>query len=71
MLVVTRKVGESVYFLADEGDFKVTVIEFLSGGQVRLGFDAPDEVEILREEVYNEVLDEMNEGRNGESGTAG
>ena len=51
-----------MYFLADEGDFKVTLIEVLSGGQVRLGFAAPDEVEILREEVYNEILTEMNEG---------
>jgi carbon storage regulator len=69
MLVVTRKVGESVYFLADEGDLKVTLIEVLSGGQVRLGFAAPDDVEILREEVYNEILNEMNEGTHRGSGT--
>lgn len=51
MLVLTRKTGESVVI----GDsVRVTVIE-LSPGVVRLGFEAPPEVAIHREEVYKSI----------------
>ena len=51
MLVLTRKAGESVVI----GDsIRVTVIE-LSPGVVRLGFEAPAEIAIHREEVYKNI----------------
>ena len=51
MLVLTRKAGESVVV---GNSVRITVIE-LSPGVVRLGFEAPPEVSIYREEVYREI----------------
>ncbi len=53
MLVLTRKHGESVVV---GNNVRITVIE-LSGGAVRLGFDAPAEVSIYREEIYREIAE--------------
>ena len=51
MLVLTRKAGQSILV----GDsVRITVIE-LSPGVVRLGFEAPQDVPIYREEVYKEI----------------
>lgn len=47
MLVLGRRVGEKI-MIGD--DIKLTVLG-ISGGQVRLGLAAPDEVLILREEL--------------------
>ncbi len=51
MLVLTRKTGESVVL---GNHIKVTVVE-LSPGTVRLGFEAPRDVSIYREEIYSEI----------------
>lgn len=47
MLVLRRKVGESVLI---DGKTRVKVIA-IEGGQIALGFDAPDDVWIQREEL--------------------
>ncbi len=47
MLILTRSEGRSV-FIGD--DIKITVLG-IDRGQVRLGFEAPKSVTILREEV--------------------
>ncbi len=49
MLVLTRKNGESVR-IAD--NIEVVVLE-VKNGKVRLGFRCPDDVPILRKEVYD------------------
>jgi carbon storage regulator len=49
MLVLSRKTGESI-FIAE--NIEVTVIE-VRNGKVRLGFRCPDDVSILRKEVYD------------------
>jgi len=54
MLVLTRKVGESINIGTD---VKVTIIN-LEGGQVRIGIEAPKDVIIHREEIYNKILEE-------------
>lgn len=51
MLVLTRKVGEVIRI---DHDIKVTVLEVRSG-QVKLGIDAPPEVEVHREEIYQKI----------------
>ena len=52
MLVLTRRVGETVCI----GDnIKVTILGVRQGAQVRIGFDAPDDIEILREEVAAKI----------------
>ncbi len=51
MLILTRKVGEGV--VLDE-KITVRVIE-ISKGVVKLGFDAPKEMMILREELQQAI----------------
>lgn len=48
MLVLTRKVGESVK-IGDDIELKVLSID---GEQIKLGIDAPKEIAIHRKEVY-------------------
>lgn len=50
MLILTRYPGESVEILA-EGPAKitVTVMDALSNGTVKLGFNGPDSVRFLRD----------------------
>ena len=48
MLILTRKVGESV--LIGE-DISITVLS-VRGNQVKLGVQAPKEVSVHREEIY-------------------
>jgi carbon storage regulator len=48
MLVLTRKLGESI---AIDDDIKIVVVH-IKGRQVRLGIEAPRETKIHREEVY-------------------
>ncbi len=51
MLVLTRRHGESVRI---GSDVRVTVVAS-TGGQVRIAIDAPDDVGIFREEIFERV----------------
>jgi carbon storage regulator len=51
MLQLTRKMGESIII---DDDIKVIVLSD-GTGQVRLGNEAPDDIEIWREEIYEEI----------------
>ena len=51
MLVLTRKRGESIII---NDDIKITLIE-IRGDKVRLGVEAPKEIPVHREEVYNAI----------------
>ena len=59
MLILTRRVGESLV-IGDE--INVTVLG-VKGNQVRIGVDAPKEVAVHREEIYERIQE------NGESGS--
>ncbi len=54
MLILTRSQGETIY-IGD--DIRITVLG-TNGGQVRLGTDAPQNVEVHREEIYQRVQSE-------------
>ena len=54
MLVLTRKLGESI---AIDDNIKITVVQ-IKGKQVRLGIKAPKETKIHREEVYQAIQDQ-------------
>ena len=54
MLVLTRKLGESI---AIDDHIKIVVVQ-LKGKQVRLGIKAPKETKIHREEVYKAIQDQ-------------
>ena len=51
MLILTRKVGESV-LIGD--DISITVLS-VRGNQVKLGVEAPKEVSVHREEIYQRI----------------
>lgn len=53
MLVLTRKLGESI---AIDDDIKIVVVQ-IKGKQVRLGIEAPQNTKIHREEVYIAIQD--------------
>lgn len=52
MLVLTRKMGESVVIGDNEINVKVLGI---TGNQIRLGIDAPKEVSVHRQEIYDRI----------------
>lgn len=54
MLILTRRVGESVV-IGD--DISVTVLG-VKGNQVRLGVNAPRDVSVHREEIYAKIQQE-------------
>ena len=51
MLVLARRIGESLKF---GDDVTVTVLS-VCGGQVRIGIEAPADVAVHREEVYERI----------------
>ena len=57
MLVLTRKLGESI---AIDDHIKIVVVQ-IKGKQVRLGIKAPKETRIHREEVYLAIQDSNKE----------
>ena len=57
MLVLTRKLGESI---AIDDHIKIVVVQ-IKGKQVRLGIEAPKETKIHREEVYVAIQEQNKE----------
>ena len=57
MLVLTRKLGESI---AIDDHIKIVVVQ-IKGKQVRLGIKAPPETKIHREGVYKAIQDQNTE----------
>jgi len=60
MLILTRRVGETVVI---GNDVTVTVLG-VKGNQVRLGVNAPREVAVHREEIYERIKREQADGDN-------
>ena len=54
MLVLTRKLGESI---AIDDRIRITVVA-LKGNQVKLGIEAPAETKIYRSEIYAKIMEE-------------
>ena len=63
MLVLTRKLGESI---AIDDHIKIVVVQ-IKGKQVRLGIKAPTETKIHREEVYLAIQDQNKEAAHAPS----
>ena len=62
MLVLSRRDGESI-IIGD--DITITVISSIKG-QSKIGIDAPRNISVHREEVYNRIQRNINNGVNEE-----
>ena len=63
MLILTRRVGETVMI---GNDITVNVLG-VKGNQVRVGVNAPKEVAVHREEIYERIKREQQGEPSGES----
>jgi len=54
MLVLTRRIGETIRI----GPHIVVTILGVSGSQIRIGIDAPKDVAVHREEVFERIKHE-------------
>jgi len=54
MLILTRRVGETLMI----GDEVTVTVLGVKGNQVRIGINAPKDVSVHREEIYEEIRQE-------------
>ena len=57
MLILTRRVGEALMV----GDDTKIVVLGVKGSQIRLGINAPKDVKVHREEIYEKISVESSE----------
>ena len=65
MLVLSRKIGERILI----GDKIAITVVRVSGGGVRLGIEAPEELPVVREELRDEMAGKPDTGKSA-SGTS-
>ena len=66
MLILTRKLGDSVVIKHPDGDIIFTYLsnQGPTGTEIRVGFDAPKTVNIVRSEILDRYPNDTKEKRN-------
>ncbi|MFN3881468.1 MAG: carbon storage regulator CsrA [Nitrincola lacisaponensis] len=59
MLILTRRINET---LVIDNDIRVTILG-VKGNQIRIGIDAPNDVEVHREEIWYRIQRELKAGQ--------
>jgi carbon storage regulator len=59
VLILTRKVGESIMI----GETVEVKVLGLRAGQVKIGIEAPKDLKVHREEIYQRIRDEQESSR--------
>ncbi len=57
MLILSRRVGEKIII----GENVTVTVLAVKGCQIRIGIDAPREIQVHREEIYQRILKEREE----------
>ena len=67
MLILTRRVGETLMI----GDSVSVTVLGVKGNQVRIGINAPKDVAVHREEIYQRIKREHEGGESQQSSETG
>ncbi|KAA9131906.1 carbon storage regulator CsrA [Marinihelvus fidelis] len=64
MLILTRRVGEKLVI----GENVTVTVLGVKGNQIRIGIDAPPDVQVHREEIFKRILAERDSGDESATG---